>query len=291
MRVVVIGANGQLGSDICQILKNKYDIIQLIQPDIEITDKNSIKKTLDPYKGDLIINTAAYHDLKKCEENPQIAFAVNAIASRDLACWCLKNNSILLHVSTDYVFDGKRQKGNPYIETDIAEPLNTYGISKLAGEHYIESILNKYIIIRVSGLYGIHPCIGKPGKNFVEMFISLIDTKETQEFGGQEWLTPTSTKNIANQLIPLIESNQYGIFHVTNEGECSWFEFGEEIIRQIGSSTILIHRKEESQKDPLAIKRPKYSVLENKRLKDLGINIMPHWKDALKEYLQIRKNK
>ncbi|MFX0133837.1 MAG: dTDP-4-dehydrorhamnose reductase [Candidatus Hodarchaeota archaeon] len=289
MRVVVIGANGQLGSDICLSIKKKYEVIELIQPDIEISDKNSIDKALNPYKGDLVINTAAYHDLKKCEENPQIAFAVNAIGSSDLARWCLKNNSVLLHVSTDYVFDGK--KGSPYIESDVANPLNTYGISKLAGEHYIEAILDKYIIIRVSGLYGIHPCIGKPGKNFVEIFIRLIENKETQEFGGQEWLTPTSTKSIADQLIPLIESNEFGIFHVTNEGECSWFEFGEEIIKQIGSSTILTHRKEDSKKDPLAIKRPKYSVLENKRLKDLGINIMPHWKDALNEYLQIRKNK
>ncbi|NVM02898.1 MAG: dTDP-4-dehydrorhamnose reductase [Candidatus Helarchaeota archaeon] len=289
MRVVVIGANGQLGSDICLILKKKYEVIELIQPDIEITDKNSIEKVLIPYKGDFIINTAAYHDLKKCEEKPELAFAVNATGSRDLARWCLKNNSVLLHVSTDYVFDGK--KGSPYTESDLAKPLNTYGISKLAGEHYIEAILNKYIIIRVSGLYGVHPCIGKPGKNFVEMFINLIDNKETQEFGGQEWLTPTSTQNIANQLIPLIESNQYGLFHVTNEGECSWFEFGEEIIRQIGSSTILIRRKEDLKKDPLAIKRPKYSVLENERLKKLGINIMPQWKDALKEYLKLRNNK
>jgi len=121
------------------------------------------------------------------------------------------------------------------------------------------------------------------------MFISLINGKETQDFGGQEWLTPTSTRNVAIQLMKIIESNEFGIFHATNEGECSWFEFGEEIIKQLGASTVLTHRKEDNKNDPLAIKRPKYSVLENKRLKDLGINIMPHWKDALKEYLELRK--
>ncbi len=289
MKVVVIGANGQLGSDICSIFKKKHEIIELLQSDIEITEISSIENALAPYKGEIIINTAAYHDLKKCEENPSTAFAVNATGTRDLARWCLKNDSILIHVSTDYVFDGKKRE--PYVETDVAKPLNTYGISKLAGERYIEAILEKYVIIRVSGLYGINPCIGKPGKNFVEMFIDLIDGKDTQEFGGQEWLTPTSTKNIAEQLLLLIESGEYGIFHVTNEGKCSWFEFGEEIIKQIDSSTILIHRKEEPVIDPLAIKRPKYSVLENKRLKDLGINIMPHWKSALKEYLQLRKKR
>ncbi|MHA1377740.1 MAG: dTDP-4-dehydrorhamnose reductase [Candidatus Helarchaeota archaeon] len=287
MKIVVIGANGQLGSDICQILKEKHEIVELLQSDIEITDALSIQRALEPYKGDIIINTAAYHHLKQCEENPGIAFAVNAIGSRDLARWCLKNDSILIHISTDYVFDGKKKQ--PYIESDIAKPINTYGISKLAGEHYIEALLDKFIIIRVSGLYGINPCIGKPGKNFVEMFINLIKDKETLDFGGLEWLTPTSTKNVAEQLVKIIESNEYGIFHSTNEGECSWFEFGQEIIKQIGAVTILTHRKEEPKPDPSAIKRPKYSVLENKRLKDLGINIMPHWKDALREYLQIRK--
>lgn len=289
MRVVVIGANGQLGSDICSSFKKKYEVIELLQSDIEVTDNNSIKEVLEPYKGDLIINTAAYHDLKKCEENPALSFAVNAIACRDLSYWCLKHNSILIHVSTDYVFDGKKEQ--PYIESDEAKPINTYGISKLAGEHHIEAILNKYIIIRVSGLYGIHPCIGKPGKNFVEMFIDLIKNKETQDFGGLERLTPTYTKNIADQLIKIVESDEFGIFHVTNEGECSWFEFGEEIIRQIESPTILTHRREETEKDIYEIKRPLYSVLEKKRLNELSINFMPHWKDALKEYLKSRKNR
>ncbi|MHA1385938.1 MAG: SDR family oxidoreductase [Candidatus Helarchaeota archaeon] len=151
MRVVVIGANGQLGSDICFIFKEKYEVIELLQTDIEITDTSSIEKALSPYKGALIINTAAYHHLGKCEENPDIAFAVNAIGTRDLARWCVKNNSTLVHVSTDYVFDGKKRE--PYIESDEAKPINTYGISKLAGEHYIEAYNTRKWIIRNPPLY------------------------------------------------------------------------------------------------------------------------------------------
>jgi len=188
---------------------------------------------------------------------------------------------MLLHISTDYVFDG--QKSKPYIENDCTRPLNTYGITKLAGELYISSILEKYIIIRTTGLYGTNPCRGKSSKNFVEMFLELIENKKIVEFGGEEICTPTFTENIAEQIKLIIKTNEFGIFHATSEGFCSWFEFGEEIIKQMKSKIKLIKR--ERKESASNIIRPKYIVLENRHLNGLGSNRMLDSKVALNEYL------
>lgn len=286
-KIAIIGANGQLGSDIYLCLKEKYNVISLVHKDVEITQQNSINSCLNKIHPDIIINTAAYHDLNKCEKYPEKAFLVNSIGPWNLGVWCKENNCILVHISTDYVFDG--QKNKPYIESDCIQPLNTYGITKLAGEFYISSILEKYTIIRTTGLYGTHPCRGKSSKNFVEMFLELIANKEIVEFGGEEICTPTFTENLAEQIKLLIETKVFGIFHATNEGFCSWFEFGEEIIKQTNSTTKLVKR--ERKESASNIIRPKYTVLENKRLNDLGINIMPSWEKALSEYLSKRGSK
>jgi dTDP-4-dehydrorhamnose reductase len=283
MKIAIIGANGQLGSDIFLSLNDEYEVFALTHEDIEIIEEKSIDSCLNKIKPEILINTAAYNDLKKCEEDPEKAFLVNSIGSKNLSVWCRNKNCQLVHISTDYVFDGKKNK--PYTENDQAFPLSTYGITKLSGEHYISSILNKYKIIRTGGLYGVHPCRGKSSKNFVEMFLDLIKNKDVLEFGGAEICTPTFTVNVANQIKSLIEKKIYGIFHITNVGSCSWFEFGEQIIREINSSTKLIKRKKEKEKNYETILRPMYSVLENKKLNEHNLNLMPHWKEALKTYL------
>jgi dTDP-4-dehydrorhamnose reductase len=281
-KIAIIGANGQLGSDIYICLKEIYNVIPLLHDDIEITQWDSVDSGLNKIHPDIIINTAVYPDLNKCENYPGKAFLVNGIGTRNLSIWCKENDCILVHISTDYVFDG--QKNKPYTEEDCTRPLNTYGITKLAGEFYISSILEKYIIIRTAGLYGKHPCRGKRSKNFVDMFLELIENKERVEFGGEEICTLTFTENLAEQIKRIIETNEPGIFHATSEGFCSWFEFGEEIIKQTNSTTKLVKRgRKESVSN---IIRPKYTVLENKHLNDFGINIMPGWKEALNEYLE-----
>jgi dTDP-4-dehydrorhamnose reductase len=283
-KMAIIGVNGQLGSDIYLRLKENYNVIPLLHQDIEITQLDSIDLCFKKKHPDIIINTAALHDLTNCEKYPEKAYLVNGIGPRNLSIWCKANGCILVHISTDYVFDG--QKNEPYIEEDCPWPLNTYGITKLTGEFYISSILENYIIIRTTGLYGTHPCRGKTSKNFVEMFLELIRNKETVEFGGEEISTPTFTENLAEQIQHIIEANDFGIFHATSEGFCSWFEFGEEIIKQTHSKTKLVKRKRE--KVTSNIIRPKFTVLENKRLKEVGINMLPDWKRALSEYLSKR---
>ena len=286
-KIAIIGANGQLGSDVYLSLKDNYKIFPLLHKDIEITQRDSSNSCLSKIHPDIIVNTAAFHDLNACEKYPEKAFLVNGIGPRNLSIWCKENDCILVHISTDYVFDGEKNK--PYLENDCTRPLNTYGITKLVGEFYISSILERNIIIRTTGLYGTHVCRGKSSKNFVEKFLELIENKEIAEFGGQEICTPTFTENLAEQIKIIIKTNEFGIFHATSEGPCSWFEFGEEIIKQTNSTTKLV--KIERKESASNIIRPKYTVLENKHLENLGINRMLDWKVALSEYLSKRRKK
>jgi dTDP-4-dehydrorhamnose reductase len=280
-KIAIIGVNGQLGSDIHLCLKKDYDVVPLLHKDIEIADKDSVDSCLNKVNPDILVNTAAYNDLMKCEKYLDKAFSINGVGSRNLALWCKENDCFLVHISTDYVFDGKSKR--PYVEDDSAWPLNTYGITKLVGEFYISSSIDNYAIIRTTGLYGTHPCRGKSSKNFVEMFLDLITNNETVQFGGDEICTPTFTENLAEQIRLIMDKNLKGVIHATNEGFCSWFEFGEEIIKQTNSSTRLT--KAMTKADASLLIRPLYTVLENKRLKDNGINIMKDWKVALNDYL------
>ncbi|MEM4160574.1 MAG: dTDP-4-dehydrorhamnose reductase [Thermoplasmata archaeon] len=286
-KAAIIGANGQLGSDIVEAFKEGYEVFPLTHGDIEVSEMASVSSVLEKLQPDVIINTAAYHDLKKCEANPGIAFAVNTLGAKNLAQWCKSRGALLVHISTDYVFDGKKR--TPYAEEDIPRPVNMYGITKLGGELAIQAIHERHVIVRTGGLYGTHPCRGKPAKNFVEMFLELIRDKEVVEFGGDEVCSPTFTEPLAKQIRKIVDFNVTGIFHVTTKGSCSWFEFGEEIIRQTDSRTRLVKRAKGQAGAQPEIIRPGYTVLENRRIEELGINMMPHWRDALREYLLKRR--
>jgi dTDP-4-dehydrorhamnose reductase len=280
--IVVIGANGQLGNDICACFsKNGDHVVGLNHDQIEISDLNSIKKAFSRIKPDCIINTAAMHHVGRCEEEPERAFKINGIGSRNLADFCLESDTALVHISTDYVFDGA--KDSPYIESDKPLPLNVYGNTKLSGEHFIESIAEKYYILRVSGIYGRVVCRAK-GSNFVQTMLKLSREKEQIRVVDDEVLTPTFTEDIARQIIKMIENRaEYGLYHVTSEGSCSWFEFAREIF-SIKNITVKLDRAAPGEFAG-NIKRPKYCVLENKHLKEQGLNIMVKWQDGLRRYL------
>jgi len=284
-KVAIIGADGQLGSDLRLAFQGRAETVGLAHSDIEITRKDSVDSCLNGHRPGIVVNTAACHDLNRCEGDPVLSFAINAAGARNLALWCRDNGALLVHVSTDYVFDGRRD--TPYVEGDCPAPLNQYGITKLAGELSIASVTDRHAIVRTGGLYGTHPCRGKPARNFVEMFLGLTKGKEVQDFGGDEVNTPTFTEPLAAQLVALAGSGATGLFHATCEGACSWFEFGEEILRQTGSPTRLVHRPP-APPNPAAVKRPAYTVLENRRLKELGLDRMPDWREALRGYLAKR---
>ncbi len=282
MKIAVIGANGQLGKDICEkIVIANNELIELNHDRIETSNIECVSYVLKEVKPDVVINTAAMHNVEKCENDPERSFKVNGIGARNLSNICNDLNSTLIHISTDYVFDGSKNK--PYIEIDKPLPLNVYGNTKLSGEYFIESIAKKYFILRVSGIYGKNPCRAK-GTNFVDLMLKLAKERDEIRVVDNEILTPTFTEDIADQIVKILNMDaEYGLYHVTAEGSCSWFEFAREIF-SVSKTNIVLNRAAPGE-FAIKVNRPKYSVLENKFLNDQNINIMPLWKDGLTRYL------
>jgi dTDP-4-dehydrorhamnose reductase len=283
MKVAVIGADGQLGSDICKALEHtKHELVPLTIEHIDISHLGFTAHLLNEIKPQLVINTAAFHDVPRCEREPETAFKVNGMGARNVALACNDIDAVLMHISTDYVFDGAKKA--PYIESDRPLPLNVYANTKFSGEHFVESIAKKYYILRVSGIYGKAPCIGKGGNNFVELMLKLSKSKPEVRVVDDEFLTPTSTVEVSRQIVKIIDAGpEFGLYHCTAQGSCSWYEFAKEIF-DITKPDIKFNKAIPGE-FKIEVNRPTYSVLENKHLKDQGIDILRHWKEGLKEYL------
>lgn len=279
MKIAIIGADGQLGTDLVRILEENQ-VFPLYYPDFDITRPEDVKKTISALGLEIVINTAAFHRVDECEMNPRKAFEVNTMAVRDLALICEELDLVLVHFSTDYVFDGKKK--SPYVEDDPPNPLSVYGVSKLAGEYFVRSILEKYFLIRTSGLYGQAGCWGK-GFNFVDAVLSAEKNNETLRIVNDQWVTPTSTAELAMRIKELIHTQHYGLYHLTGEGQCTWFEFAKAVFSLIGKRPKL--EPVDSGSYGARAVRPSYSVLENRRARQIGLSEFSHWKDALKEYL------
>jgi len=282
MKILVTGANGQLGSDIVKVLNSK-EVISLTHKDIEVADEASVKNVITFYKPDIVINTAAYHNVGDCEKNDIKSFKVNALGAKNLAITCREKNIVLVHISTDYVFNG--EKGEPYIESDPPSPLNVYGISKLAGEYYIRYIWPKHFIIRTSGLYGLAKCRAKGG-NFIDLMLKLAKEKDEIQVVDDEFLTPTYTLDLAEKVKDIIKTGYFGLYHITNNSFCSWYEFAQKIFEFSGLKVNL--KKTTAKKFGTEVKRPQYSVLRNYALEKLGMDDMRDWERALKDFLSAR---
>jgi len=281
MRVAIIGANGQLGTDLSEVLSEKHHVTRLNHADIEITNIDSIKNSLSSIRPEIVLNTAAYHIVPEAEKFPDKAFNINGTAVLNLAKVCQDLDVRLVHYSTDYVFDGKKQQ--PYTEDDRPNPLNVYANSKLSGEYFALNYCEHSYVVRVSGIYGKVPSRAKGG-NFVTTMIKLAKEKPEVRVVNDEILTPTPTYWIARNTAELIETDAFGLYHMSCQGEVSWYEFAKVIWDTLQLKTPLYAA---SVKDfPLVVKRPFYSVLENKNLNRLGINQMPEWKDALIQFLK-----
>ena len=281
MRLAIIGANGQLGTDLKEVLSKDHDVTGLNHADIEITDIGSVKNTLSLIKPDIVLNTAAYHIVPLAEQFPDKAFHINATGTLNLAKVCQELGIRLVHYSTDYVFDGKKQK--PYTEDDYPNPLNVYASTKLSGEYFALNYSDRSYVIRVSGIYGKVACRAKGG-NFITTMIKLAKEKPEVRVVNDEILTPTPTYHIAKNTAELIKTDAFGLYHMSCEGECSWYEFARVIWETLQLETPLYPA---SVKDfPVVVKRPFYSVLENRNLGKTGINNMPYWKEALVNFLK-----
>jgi dTDP-4-dehydrorhamnose reductase len=283
MRTVLIGANGQLGSELREVFKD-HDLVALTHADLELTDRAQVREVLHRYRSSLILNTAAYHRVDDCEDHAERAFAVNALAVRDLAVAANAIGAVLVHFSTDYVFDGRQR--HPYLETDPPGPLSVYATSKLAGEYFIRATLARHFVIRTCGLYGPAGSHSKAG-NFVETMLRLASEGREIRVVVDQVLTPTSAKELARKVRQLVETRAYGLYHITNNGACSWYQFAAVIFELSGIRPSLSETT--SAAYGARALRPSYSVLENANLGRLGLDDLSPWQDALKAYLENRR--
>jgi len=278
VKITIIGSTGQLGTDLVKALRDRHEVIGLTHQDLEVTDYNSCL-ILKKDRPDVIINTAAFHKTDQCEDEPLKAFSVNAVGARNIATVSKEIEATATFISTDYVFDGSKKK--PYTEDDTPNPINTYGISKLAGELFTKQN-PKHYVVRLSSLFGIAGASGKGG-NFVETMMTKAKKNEPLSVVNDMWMTPTYTKDAARVIQEIIEKQlPSGIYHASNQGQCTWFQFTQEIMRLAGLTPTL-NPIETSQQQTKA-RRPMFSALRSTKLPKLGIHVR-EWKEALANYL------
>jgi len=285
VRVALIGADGQLGRDIALALqRNGGEVTRFGHPELEICDVESVRSALTAVRPDLVVTTAAFHNVEKCEADPVRAFNVNGAGTRNVAQTSAELGARMIYISTDYVFDG--WKTEPYLETDAPRPLNVYGNTKLAGEYFVRSTLPRHFVLRTSAIYGKYPCRAKGGLNFVDLMHKLGFERDEVKVVDSQFVSPTSTTDIARLIVKLSRSDAYGLYHATGEGSCSWYEFAAEIFRLTNASAVL--RPAGPNDFPTRVDRPRYSVLENHNLKAIGMNVFQPWQDSLREYLAMK---
>jgi len=269
LRVLVTGADGQLGSEFVK-LKSGHDFYGFNKQSLDITKPESIKECFERVQPNIVINCAAYTNVDGCESNPDKAYEINAKGVGLLAGECLKRNCELVHISTDYVFAGDKKQ--EYFEFDTPNPLNVYGNSKLAGEEIIKTVMKKYYIVRTSWLYG-------QGKNFVKTMLELSKSRESIEVVNDQIGSPTYAYDLAIAIMDLISAGEYGFYHITNAGYCSWYELACKIFEIKNTKTKVIPIDTKKLNRPA--KRPGFSVLGNIKSKVK----LRSWEEALKEYL------
>jgi dTDP-4-dehydrorhamnose reductase len=287
MRVVLIGANGQLGTDMKRVFQDAGDtVFPYVHAQLDVCSEARIAEVLAETKPDLVLNTAAYHRVEECEKKSELAFQVNGTAAMNLAIACQKAGATLVHFSTDYVFGGY-DRNTPYEETDRPAPLNVYGASKVLGEYLIPDYTDRYFVLRVCGLYGVAGSSGNGG-NFVETMLKKGLAGDAIRVVDDQVLTPTYTADLAEAVRKLVLTRKFGLYHLSSEGECSWYEFTRHIFASAGIEAKLSPVKSTEFASP--VKRPSYSVLSKAKVRALGVSL-PSWKDALPRYLKQRAEK
>ena len=278
MRIAVIGSTGQLGTDLVKTLGVEHDVVSFTHNDLEVADYDRCK-ILTEHQPELVINTAAFHKTDQCEEEPLKTFSVNSLGARNVAIITKEIGATTVYISTDYVFDGSNNK--PYTEEDIPAPLNTYGISKLAGEYFTKQN-PKHYIIRIASVFGKAGASGKGG-NFVETMITKAKNNNPITVVNDMWMSPTYTKDASSTIKQIVEKQlPYGIYHTANKGFCSWYQFAEEIFHITGLTPVLKPTKTDPNYGKA--RRPAFSALTPKKL--TKYNLEPReWKEALRGYL------
>jgi dTDP-4-dehydrorhamnose reductase len=282
LKILLIGANGQLGSDLIKIC-GAHEVVAKTHQDLDVVRFTDVQEQVHDVLPEVIINTAAFHKVDLCETEVLKALEVNAYGARNLALAARDVDAVLVHFSTDYVFEGTA--GKPYTEEDAPNPVNAYGASKLAGEKFVRYLWSKSFVIRTCGLYGHAGSSGKGG-NFVEMMLKKAQSGDSIRVVNDQRLTPTSTRELARKVMEIVPTKQYGLYHITANGACSWYEFAQTIFELEGIDAKL--EPTTAREFNAAARRPAYSVLENSRLRKMGLDDLQDWRAALKEYLENR---
>ncbi len=283
MRILLLGAGGQLATDLLATLTGDK-IFPFAHEEFDICDPTVVRARVNNLRPDAILNTAAFHRVDDCEDEPEQAFRVNAVGVYHMARVAAEVGAVLVHISTDYVFDGAKRA--PYVETDAPNPQSVYALSKRAGELIVQRYCQRYFLVRTCGLYGLANRRGK-GTNFVETMLRLAGDGQTIRVVTDQVLSPTSSADLARALNPLLHTDRFGLYHLTNTGQCTWFEFAQEIFRLSGLSPDL----QPITSEALARKarRPAYSVLDKANYRAAGYPDLRPWQEALADYLKRRQ--
>lgn len=280
MKVLITGANGQLGHDIIRICKQKdIEFIGVDVEEMDITNQDKVKQVICSSHVDAVIHCAAYTAVDAAEDNVDLCTKVNVEGTRNIARVCQELNIKMMYFSTDYVFDGLGE--NYWGEYDERRPLNVYGDTKCDGEKIVETMVKEHFIIRISWVFGIH------GKNFVKTMLQLGEKNGSVRVVNDQIGSPTYTYDLAGLVVDMIQTNKYGKYHVTNEGICSWYDFACEIFKQAGMEVEVT--PVDSDAFPVKAKRPLNSRLSKEELDKNGFSHLPSWQDALRRYLEALK--
>lgn len=286
MKIVLVGAGGQLAHDLLQCLA-KHDVVPWTREQIDLRQPDGVKDKLAEAGAQAVVNAAAYNLVDQAESEPNEAFLVNAFGPRALAQACGALGIPLCHFSTDYVF-GLESSSTPWPETAAPGPVSVYGSSKLAGEYFVRTYCPKHFVLRTCGLYGVKGSRGKGG-NFVETMLKLAARGGPVRVVSDQHCTPSYTADVAAAAAALLETDHFGLYHVTNSGGTSWHGLASEIFEQAG--LVVDCQPITSVEFGAKAQRPPYSVLSTAKLAAAGVPAMPDWKDALSRYLEARKNR
>ena len=277
MKIMIIGSEGMLGHDLVDVLSAEHEISTTTIDTLDITDIDKTIKTVKKNNPDILVHAAAFTDVDGSESNPDLAYRVNAIGTRNVAVACKEADCAMVYICTDYVFDGTNTK--PYREYDQTKPLGVYGKTKHVGEVYVRDILDKFYVVRTAWLYGYH------GPNFVSTMLKLAESNNSINVVNDQYGSPTYTVDLANAIARIIKRPAYGIYHFTNSEQCSWYDFANEIFSQ---AKIEIDLKPVTTEEfPRPAPRPKYSVLEHYSWKMEGYPEIRSYKEALSDYLKL----
>lgn len=283
MKVVVIGASGQLGQDLLKVFAD--DAIALSHQDIDVTDGIGVSRTIRSHQPDWVINTAAFHRVDDCEQNATHAFAVNATGAANVARVAAETGAGVVFYSTDYVFGGvDHSRNTPHGESDMTTPLNVYGVTKQAGEQLVALSNPRHLVIRTAGLYG--TSTSRKGWTFPELMVNKAKSDGKLRVVTDQALSPTYTHDLAATTKQLMERDAHGLFHLTNDGECSWYELAAATLALTGIEVDI--EPMASTPQPGKAVRPPYSAMYSERLAGAGVPPMRSWQDALAHYLEAK---